>query len=128
MNWLLDTHIFLWVLDDSAKLSPRARQMVLAPDARCFVSAISFWEIAIKTGLRRKQFKIDVGKLVTGALAAGLELLPFDPEHAVKVAHLPLHHSDPFDRALVAQAQSTRMTLLTRDAVLERYGKSVRLI
>jgi len=128
MNWLLDTHIFLWVLDDSAKLPPRAREMVLAPDARCFVSAISFWEIAIKAGLRRKEFKVDAGKLVSGALEAGLELLAFEPEHAVKVARLPRHHSDPFDRALVAQAQVGQMTLLTRDSALVRYGKSVRLI
>ena len=128
MNWLLDTHIFLWVLDDSAKLPPAARETMLAPDSRCFVSAISFWEIAIKASLRREQFRVDLGKLVSGALAAGLELLSFEPEHAVKVARLPMHHSDPFERALIAQAQTGQMRLLTRDAALARYGKAVRLV
>lgn len=126
MNWLLDTHVFLWVLDGSAKLPAQARAALLAPDARCFVSAISFWEIAVKAALRRSEFKVDAGKLVTGALTAGLELLAFEAEHAVRVARLPRHHADPFDRALVAQAQMGDMTLMTHDAQLVRYGKSVQ--
>jgi PIN domain nuclease of toxin-antitoxin system len=128
MNWLLDTHIFLWVLDDSPRLPPRAREAILAPGCRCFVSAVSFWEIAIKASLRREDFRVDVGKLVSAALAAGLEPLPFEAGHAVKVARLPRHHSDPFDRALVAQAAVERLTLLTRDAALGRYGKTVRVV
>lgn len=128
MNCLLDTHVFLWVLDDSPKLPRRAREIVLAPESRCFVSAVSFWEIAIKAGLRREDFRVDVGKLLGGARAAGLELLPFEAEHAVKVARLPRHHADPFDRALVAQAAAERLTLLTCDRALRPYGKAVAVV
>ena len=128
MKLLLDTHIFLWTLDDSPKLAGRARELMLASGSRCLVSAVSFWEIAIKAALRRKQFRVDVDRLVSGASAAGLQLLAFEPEHAVRVARLPTHHSDPFDRALIAQALAEQLVLLTRDAALARYGSAVRVV
>ena len=92
-----------------------------------FVSAVSFWEIAIKAGLRRKDFRVDADKLIDACLAAGLRLLPFAPAHAVRVARLPRHHADPFDRALVAQALVEPLTLLTRDPTLVPYGSVVRV-
>lgn len=99
-----------------------------APGAECFVSAISFWEVAIKAALHRKDFRADVETLVEGCIAAGLRLLPFAPAHAIRVARLPRHHDDPFDRALVAQALVEPLTLLTRDATLEPYGAAVRVV
>lgn len=128
MRLLLDTHIFLWTLDDSPRLSPQAREIMTAPGTECFVSAVSFWEIAIKASLRRRAFRVDVGALLAGARAAGLKLLPFQPEHAVRVARLPAHHSDPFDRALVAQALTEPLTLLTQDAALAPYGRNVSVV
>jgi PIN domain nuclease of toxin-antitoxin system len=128
MKLLLDTHIFLWMLDDSPRLSRQAREVMTAPGTECFVSAVSFWEIAIKASLRRREFRVDAGALLAGARAAGLKLLPFQPEHAVRVARLPAHHSDPFDRALVAQALTEPLILLTRDAALAPYGRNVRVV
>ena len=128
MRLLLDTHLFLWTLDDSPKLSRHARDIMTAPGAECFVSAVSFWEIAIKAGLRRRAFRVDAGRLVAGARAAGLKLLAFLPEHAVRVARLPAYHSDPFDRALVAQALTEPLTLLTHDAALAPYGGNVSVV
>lgn len=128
MRLLIDTHLFLWVLDDSPRLSPQAREKMTTPGAECLVSAVSFWEIAIKAGLRRAQFRVDVGKLIAGAHAAGLKLLAFEPDHAMRVARLPKHHSDPFDRALIAQAQVEQLTLLTPDSTLARYGEAVRVV
>ena len=128
MRLLLDTHLFLWTLDDSPKLSRHARDIMTAPGAECFVSAVSFWEIAIKAGLRRRAFRVDAGRLVADARAAGLKLLAFQPEHAVRVARLPAHHCDPFDRALVAQALTEPLTLLTHDAALAPYGRNVSVV
>ena len=128
MRLLLDTHILLWTLDDSPKLGSRARELMTARGAECFVSAVSFWEIAIKSGLRRKDFRVDADKLVDACLAAGLMLLPFFPAHAVRVARLPRHHADPFDRALIAQALVEPLTLLTRDAQLASYGNVARVV
>ena len=127
MKLLLDTHILLWMLDDSPKLGIRARELMTARGAECFVSAVSFWEIAIKASLRRKDFRVDTDSLVDTCLAAGLRLLPFAPAHAVRVARLPRHHADPFDRALVAQALVEPLTLLTRDTALVPYGSVVRV-
>ncbi|MSQ50426.1 MAG: type II toxin-antitoxin system VapC family toxin [Betaproteobacteria bacterium] len=127
MRLLLDTHILLWMLDDSPRLGRGARELMGAPGAECFVSAISFWEIAIKMDLRRKDFRVDVDSLVDACVAAGLRPLPFMAAHAVRVARLPRHHADPFDRALVAQALTEPLTLLTRDAKLARYGSVVRV-
>lgn len=128
MRLLLDTHIFLWMLDDSPKLSRQARQIMAAPGAECFVSAVSFWEIAIKASLRRREFRVDVARLVTGARSAGLKLLSFDPDHAVRVSRLPSHHADPFDRALIAQALTEPLTLLTQDTALAPYGHAVSVV
>jgi len=128
MRLLLDTHIVLWTLDDSPSLSRQAREIMTAPGTECFVSAVSFWEIAIKASLRRSEYRVDVGRLVAGARAAGLKLLAFQPEHAVRVARLPAHHSDPFDRALVAQALTEPLTLLTQDAALAPYGRNVSVV
>ncbi len=94
----------------------------------CFVSAVSFWEIAIKATLRRKGFRVDTAALIHAADAAGLKHLPFGAAHAVYVAKLPRHHPDPFDRALIAQALLEPLTLLTHDAALARYGSAVRVV
>lgn len=128
MRLLLDTHIFLWMLDDSPKLSRQARKVMTAPGAECFVSAVSFWEIAIKASLRRSEFRVDVARLVSGARSTGLKLLSFEPDHAVRVARLPKHHADPFDRALIAQALSEPLTLLTHDTALAPYGHAVSVV
>lgn len=128
MRILLDTHVFLWTLDDSPKLSQSARELMTAPGNECLVSAVSFWEIAIKASLRRKDFRVDAAALVNAADAAGLKHLPFLAAHAVHVARLPRHHPDPFDRALIAQAVLEPLTLLTHDAALARYGSAVRVV
>ncbi len=128
MRILLDTHVFLWMLDDSPKLSQEAREFMTAPGNECFVSAVSFWEIAIKAALRRKDFRVDTAALIAAADAAGLKHLTFVAAHAVHVARLPPHHPDPFDRALVAQAMLEPLTLLTHDATLARYGSAVRVV
>jgi len=124
---LLDTHVLLWTLDDSPKLGTRARELMTARGAECFVSAVSFWEIAIKAALRRRDFRVDVDRLIEACVATGLRLLPFAPAHAVRVARLPAHHADPFDRALIAQALVEPLTLLTRDRKLAPYGNVVRV-
>jgi PIN domain nuclease of toxin-antitoxin system len=125
---LLDTHLFLWTLDDSPKLSRQARELMTASGNECFVSAVSFWEIAIKAALRRRDFRLNTAGLIAAADAAGLKHVPFVAAHAVHVARLPRHHPDPFDRALIAQAVLEPLTLLTHDATLERYGSAVHLV
>jgi PIN domain nuclease of toxin-antitoxin system len=118
---LLDTHVLLWWLADDPELTEPGREVIAAPENLIAFSAASIWEIRIKQA---------VGKLDLPAdFADVLARQPFEPL-AVTVAHahalqgLPLHHRDPFDRLLIAQARIEGMTILTRDSAITRYDVS----
>lgn len=125
MNLLLDTHIALWAIVDSPRLSAKARKLILAPRATVWVSAASIWEIAIKHGLGRGDMPLSGEAAMAHFRAAGYRLLPIEPEHAARVEGLPAHHHDPFDRLLVAQAQVEPMRLLSHDPMQALYGDFV---
>jgi PIN domain nuclease of toxin-antitoxin system len=121
---LLDTHIFLWVLAASPRLKPAARARIETAD-EVFVSAASIWEIAIK--VRLGKFTADVDAVLAAVAGSGFSELPVRAVHAARVASLPAHHDDPFDRVLVAQALSEPLQLLTADPVVARYSDLVVL-
>lgn len=93
-----------------------------------FFSAASLWEIAIKSGLGRSDFQVDVRSLFSGLLSNGYSELPISSEHAIAIAVLPQIHKDPFDRILVAQATVESMTLLTSDSLVAQYPGPIRKI
>ena len=125
MNILLDTHIALWAITDSDKLSAKARDLILAPRATIWISVVSLWEVAIKHGLGRGGMPISVLDAQRYFREAGYHFLSIDPEHAVAVATLPPHHQDPFDRLLVAQALVEPMRLLTHDVMVAKYSDAI---
>ncbi|MEQ9453170.1 MAG: type II toxin-antitoxin system VapC family toxin [Phycisphaeraceae bacterium] len=116
-GYLLDTHVLLWLLEDSPKLD-RGLKDLFAEAERLYASAASLWELAIKSGLGQvvlpDGFVDEIGR-------AGIVELPVGFEHAMGVRELPALHRDPFDRLLVAQAQAEGLVLVTRDEVLTRY-------
>jgi PIN domain nuclease of toxin-antitoxin system len=125
VNLLLDTHIALWAITDSPRLSQTARQLIMAERAVVWVSVVSVWEIAIKHALGRGDMPIS-GKEAAGYFeASGFRLLPVQCEHVLGVESLPPIHSDPFDRLLVSQALAEPMRLLTSDALVVRYSDTV---
>ncbi|ALV56788.1 MULTISPECIES: type II toxin-antitoxin system VapC family toxin [Burkholderia] len=124
MRLLLDTHIFLWIATNDPRLSTRARRLISAADER-FVSSASIWEAAIKAGLGK--LDIDVGELIRAISASGIRELPVRAVHGAAVRDLPHHHRDPFDRLLVAQARHEPLRLVTADAHLARYDRSLVL-
>ena len=128
MRLLLDTHLLLWAVASSGRLSPHVRSSIEDPQNDVHYSAASVWEIAIKSGLRRKDFRVDLSLLHSSLQAMGLSELPVRAEHALAVTHLPPIHRDPFDRLLVAQSIVEPMVLLTNDAVLAPYGPVVRVV
>ena len=128
MNLLLDTHVALWAITDSPRLSASARTLILAPRANIWISAASIWEIAIKHALGRGDIPVSSEEAMTYFRASGYRFLAFEPEHAMAVANLPSHHQDPFDRLLVAQAQVEPMRLLTADRLVARYSDTIILI
>ena len=127
MNLLLDTHGLIWWLANERRLGEHARMALSDPRNAVYVSVATAWEMAIKVGLGRLDVPNDVGTWLPGQLAANrFRLLPIELKHVLAVEHLPHHHRDPFDRLLVAQAQAERLTLLTSDPQILRYG--IRLL
>ena len=125
MRLLLDTHVFLWIVAGSARLKPAARGIIDSADA-VYVSAASIWEVAIKTRLGK--IRADPVELTAVIHASGFVELPVTAVHAAGVAELVLHHNDPFDRLLIAQALAEPLKLLTADGALAPYGDIVIVV
>ena len=123
MRLLLDTHAFLWWVGASRDLSRRARSAIGSGRNECFVSIASGWEIAIKVSLGNLKIEGALDRFLPEQLAAnGFKPLPIDLKHCARVAALPFHHRDPFDRLLVAQALEEELAIVTVDPVFTRYG------
>ena len=128
MNLLLDTHVLLWAAGMPERLPGDVRALLEAEDAKPFFSAASLWEIAIKSGLGRADFRVDPRVLRRGLLENGYAELPVTGAHAVAVDLLPPIHKDPFDRLLIAQARVEGLTLLTADRMVARYPGPIRAV
>ena len=102
MKLLLDTHTLLWWLSDDAPLGPRARALIEDPANTILVSIVSLWEIAVKR--RIGKLDADLGEIIDAIPQEGFALLPIAPAHLVALVNLPMHHRDPFDHLLIAQA------------------------
>jgi PIN domain nuclease of toxin-antitoxin system len=122
---LLDTHLLIWALVQPDRLAAPLREILEDPGHEVLFSAASLWEIAIKAALGRADFKVAPSEILSAALETGFAELPVRAAAALKVADLPLHHRDPFDRLLVAQALTEPARLYTADAALEPYSELV---
>ena len=122
MRILLDTHIYLWWLDDSPLLSAEARKMITDADS-VYVSAASLWEAVIKISLGK--LEAVPSDLAEGIRESGFEPLPITPEHTLALSRLAHFHKDPFDRMLLAQSLGEPLRLLTADALLPPYSELV---
>lgn len=122
MNIFLDTHVLLWWLDDNLLLTDIERNAIASSENLVVLSAVVIWEIRIKQAL---------GKLVIAPnfydviKREGFEMLSITPDHAYAVGELPMHHRDPFDRMIIAQAMFEGLTIATHDAVFKSYDVSV---
>lgn len=125
MRVLLDTHILLWALADDPRLSNNAQKLI-ENAAEIYVSAATFWEMAIKVGLGK--LTVDLDEVREYCLASGFVELPITSEHAIAVKDLEEHHKDPFDRLIVATAMSEPMKLLTADPQVAQYTSLAILI
>jgi PIN domain nuclease of toxin-antitoxin system len=119
---LLDTHAFLWWIDDNRRLSKKARAAIASRDSACYLSLASVWEMAIKVGLGRLELPQSLDRFVAEQMAANaIEPLPIELRHAGAVARLPSHHRDPFDRLLAAQALIEDLAIVSADPVFAKY-------
>lgn len=123
---LLDTHVWLWMLGDPDRLAPPVRDLLADPENALFLSAASGWEIAIKHGLGKLRLPQPPREFVPDRLRrSGVVPLAIEVDHTLRVADLPDHHRDPFDRVLVAQAQALALRLVTADQLLRQYDVEV---
>jgi PIN domain nuclease of toxin-antitoxin system len=123
---LLDTQVWLWMLAAPARLSRKGRSLVTAADSELLFSAASAWEIAIKYGLGKLQLPENLDEYIPRLMErSGVSALPILHRHALHVASLPMHHRDPFDRLLVAQAQIEKVPILTTDHSFGLYDVEV---
>ena len=119
MNLLLDTHVFLWFVIQSPRL-PKAIYHQIETTPVVYVSAASLWEMVIKIQL--KKLSADPHELAANVTASGFQELPVSVPHTLALEQLPLHHRDPFDLILLAQAHVEHLRLLTCDSNLKPYG------
>ena len=128
MKFLLDTQLLLWAAGQPERLSASAKRLLNGLDNELLFSVASMWEITIKNSLGRDDFRVDPRVLRRALLDNGYVELPIIGEHVLNVDTLPPLHKDPFDRLLLSQASVERITLLTADEQLARYGGQVRKV
>ncbi len=122
MKFLLDTNVFLWGLSEEHKLNPRAQEIMTSSSSELYFSAAGSWEIAIKFALGSLPLPKVPSEYIPYAFRVwAVRALDITHEHALLAGELPAHHRDPFDRLLIAQAMTERMTLLTADRALQKY-------
>ncbi len=122
MRLLLDTHIFIWLIDGNPKLSQTARQAIEDESNTLHLSIVSLWEITIKTSLGKLELAIPLEQIfINFILPSGIEILPIHLPHLLILQTLPFHHRDPFDRLLISQAKSEILTLVSEDGMFEQY-------
>lgn len=128
MRLLLDTHILLWALAEPERLDADTRAVLEDAGNDVLFSAASLWEIAIKAGLGRPDFRVDPDLVLRAARGTAFIELPVHAEAAALVARLPAYHRDPFDRLLIAQAMAETVPFYTADPLLPPYSALVKLV
>lgn len=121
MRLLLDTHVWLWFRTGSPRLGAAARQAILDSSNELLVSVVSAWEVGVKSAMGKLSLPAAFETWLDSALT-GFDTLPVELRHARAAVGLPMHHKDPFDRLLIAQASTDGLTLITADEQIRPYG------
>lgn len=123
MNFLLDSHTFLWWIVDNGRLSPKVFEIISDGSNELFLSAASGWELAIKARLGKLTLPDDPIPFISQQIKANnFQELPISIAHALQTYTLPNYHRDPFDRILIAQSQLEQLPILTIDRQINRYA------
>lgn len=125
MGILLDTHALIWLLENSPRLTEKARKSILAAGDDVYFSSVSIMEVAIKHSQKPELMVVDSRQMASAAGESGLKALDFSVAAAVALEELPWLHRDPFDRMLIAQAKSQGLRLLSHDDRVVAYGDVV---
>ncbi|ELS03743.1 hypothetical protein Xen7305DRAFT_00034670 [Xenococcus sp. PCC 7305] len=122
MRLLLDTHTFIWYVTNNRKLSLKAQQLINDGNNEVFLSIVSIWEMAIKHSVGKLRFELPFELFMKRQLKVNdFQLLNIKVDHLVIVANLPLHHRDPFDRLIIAQAIAEKIPVVGTDEIFDLY-------
>ena len=127
MQYLIDTHIFIWFVENSSNLSQTAKNLIEDVNSEIFISIASLWEISIKTSIGKLKINGTFASIKNDLKANSIEILPINFEHMVENNQLPFYHRDPFDRILIAQAIVEKFNFISADAVFDDYLKGISL-
>jgi PIN domain nuclease of toxin-antitoxin system len=122
MRYLIDTHIFLWWLNGNKELKTSTQKIIKDSTHDVLLSVATMWEISIKHAAGKLPLKTTLGEMIS---VSDFELLPITMSHILELETLPLHHKDPFDRILIAQARAENLTLITEDIKMEKYDLKI---
>jgi PIN domain nuclease of toxin-antitoxin system len=126
MRFLIDTHCWLWMYSASEKLNDAAKALMHGSENTAFFSAVSAAEIGIKSGIGKLRLPQPAKEYVVSRIEhSGMKTIPLHIHHALRVAELPQHHRDPFDRLLIAQAQAEGLPLMTADSTIAKYDVEI---
>ncbi len=126
MRYLLDTHVLIWWLTENRRLSSSACRIIKSYRNHLFWSTASSWELSIKCALGRLEFEEPLESLLPSELAKNqIEIMPIQNEEAILAGQLPMHHKDPFDRMLIAQANIESMGIITNDSKFRLYEADI---
>ena len=114
MNLLIDTHALIWFITDNDKLPLKTKQIIENKENNCYVSIATFWEIGIKNSIGRLDLNSDLEAIFQIIEETGFETLPITTSQILRNANLEFHHQDPFDRIIIAQSLTEKMTIITR--------------
>ena len=127
MIYLLDTHTFIWAVLETSKLSKNVHNIISNADNEIFVSTVSFWEISLKTSIRKFSFEnIDIKKFPKYARDMDFNIIDLQENETITFYELPQKekHKDPFDRMLIWQAITKNMTMISKDESFDEYIKN----
>ena len=121
MQYLIDTHTFLWFTEGSSELSVKAKNLIKNKDNEIFISIASLWEISIKTATGKLEITGSYDLIIEDIIENEMQILPINFAHTVIQNQLPFHHRDPFDRIIASQAVVENMDLINVDAIFDTY-------
>jgi len=124
MNYLLDTHIIIWLAKDSDELPRKIKEIIRHPENIIYICSASFWEIAIKMSLGKLELELSLDKLMSDIKASDFNILQVEHEYVTNLLALPYIHKDPFDRLIIATALEEDLTIITKDEYIQKYDVS----
>jgi len=124
MNYLIDTHVIIWLAIDSSELPQNIKKIIEHPDHEIYICSVSLWEIAIKMNLGKLDLKLPLDKLLSDIKSGGFNILQLEEKYLSKLLNIPYIHKDPFDRLLISTALVENLTIITADENIQKYNVS----